>query len=120
MDFPLWFDMFLGCFAFSVIMSIVVRFLQVKNSQAYVELPKIKKDKLIRLYTRQVKIFKIMFWLAPLYLLVIPILIYKYAPTESLLQIIILEILAYIGVILVYMNRKHVINLLKKEAKAIK
>lgn len=117
MDFPIWFIMFIGLFLLSILSGITNRLLTTKNSQKFISLKTETKMKLVKSAIAQIKIFKFYFWMLPLNLIIVPVLIYMYAPTGYLLQIIIMLILSYIGALQVFWNKKNLIILLSQDGK---
>lgn len=112
MDFPNWFIILIGIFSLSLISGLAGHFLVVQNSKKLRELPPETKQRMIKSSTALVKLFKVYLWMFPLNLIIIPNLIYLYAPTPYLLHIIIIIVLSYAGVFQMYRNKKYFIGLL--------
>lgn len=114
MNFPIWFVISVGYFSILIIMGSIGHSQVAKSSEKLRDLPAENKLRLIKNYTLRIKIFKFYFWFFPLNVIIIPVLIYIYAPTEYLLHIIIILILSYVSALQMYRNNKFLIKLLEK------
>ncbi len=113
MDYPIWFVIGIGCFLLSIIAGRVGHLALVKNSQKISGLPSETKARLIRTANAHIKMLKFYLWMLPLSLIIVPILIYIYAPTEHPLHIAIILFLSYVAILHMYWNKKYKIKLLQ-------
>ena len=120
MDFPTWFIMFIGWFLLTIVMGIISRFQITKNSPKINTLKTETKSRLVKSATLKNRIFIFYFWMLPLNLIIVPVLIYMYAPTEYLPHIIIILTLSYIGSVQLFWNNKYLIKMLVQDRKEIK
>jgi hypothetical protein len=95
------------------ILGIVKYFARDRYVPKLYELPTEKKTRLLKLNMLRIKIYKIFFWASPLYLIVIPFLIYKYQQTEFF-HMTVLQILMYIGILEDFLYRKFLAEKLKE------
>ena len=112
--FPLWFKILIGWFLFALILGIVNYFAKDNYVHKLRELPAEKKTRLLNSYMLIIKIYKIFFWASPLYLIVIPILIYKYQQT-GLFHMTVLQILMYIVILEDFFYRRFIFEKLKED-----
>ena len=110
--FPLWFKIFLAWFLLTIILRVVKYFAIDKYVHKIVELPTGKKAKFLKSSAIVIKIYKFFFWASPLYLIVIPFLIYKYQPAEFF-HMTVLQILVYIIILEDFLYRKHLVKKIK-------
>jgi hypothetical protein len=71
--FSIVFRILIGLFVLMLITGTFRRLFIKKNIKALLELPDEKREKLIHVYQKVISMWRIIFWAAPLYLLVIPI-----------------------------------------------
>ncbi len=116
MTLPMWFIIGATWFSILIVFNIGVHFLRQKMIHKYrAELSKDKKTRLINTHATTLRILKFFFWLAPLNLLAVPILIYLYAPTPYLTHFFVLTLLAYINAVQMFYLRRYIVNELQKE-----
>ncbi len=79
------------------------------------KLPTERKERILANYNRQYKMYKLILWQSPLYIVAI-YLIYQYAPTVQLdfINIAVIAVAFYLGSISSVSNKKYVINILKE------
>ncbi len=111
--FPLSFKIFLGWFLFVMILGIVKYFARDKYVHKLMELPTEKKAKLLKSYMLRIKIYKLFFWASPLYLIVIPFIIYKYS-RQDFFHMTVMQILLYICLLEDFLYRKFVFGKLRE------
>jgi hypothetical protein len=112
--FPLWFKIFLGWFAYWIITGILKHLSKEKTIIRFKTLPQDKKDKMLYIHSMRIKIDKFLFWCSPLYLFVVPFIIYTYQSAEFI-KIMVLMISIYIVTIEDIMYRKSLIKKLKDD-----
>ena len=110
--FPLWFKIFLGWFLFTMILGVVNYFARDKYAHKLMGLPTEKKTRFLKSCVLRIKIYKMFFLASPLYLIVIPFLIYKYN-RQDFFHMTVLQILLYIGIVKDFLYRKFLIKKIK-------
>jgi Trk-type K+ transport system membrane component len=112
MDF--WFKVCIGCGVFALIMAPIRRRSYKKRRNLLLSSPREKKEKLLKIYFNLFKIYKLLFWLSPLYFLLLPYLLYYHAP-EYFISITLLFSLMYLLTIEDYLFRRKVVKDLEIE-----
>ena len=79
------FKVTIGLFVLLLITGTSRRFVMAKTIRLIFGLPDEKRRNLIHVYERTISAWRILFWLAPLYLLLIPTIIYFSLPSSFLL-----------------------------------
>ncbi len=100
---------------FWAIIAVVLLLLRDKLYNDLKKLPKERKERFLANYNRQYKIYRLILWVSPLYIVAI-ILIYKYAPTVQLdfINIAVIAVAFYLGAISSASNKKYLIKILKE------
>jgi len=93
--FPLWFNIFLIWGVLSLICETYLLLTRAKHIDKIKRLPDETKANKIEANYRTIKILKLFFWAAPVYLILTPFLFYLYTPAE-LFHYFIMIIIAYI------------------------
>ncbi len=106
---PIWFITFLIMFCLLIITGTIRIFSKNKIINSIEKMTDEKREQLINSYSGILKIYKIFFWSAPLYLICIPFIIYKYA-SSNFIYILILMIILSITILEDYLFRKSIIN----------
>jgi len=112
--FPLWFKIFLGWFLFTMIMGIVNYFMRDKYVDKLTKLPIEKKARILKSYSLTIKIYKLFLWASPIYLIVVPFIIYKYSE-QSFFHVSVMIILVYIGILKDFLNKRFLFNKIKPD-----
>ena len=111
--FPLWFDFFLGLFCFLMITGALRHFMKDKIVSAINRLPIEKKEKFITSYSSVVKIYKLLLFLMPIGLVVVPYIVYIYQP-ENFFHIFVLEVLVYVLIVEDLLYKRSVLMKIKE------
>ncbi len=96
--FPLWFKLYIGWFVVTMIFALVSYIGRDKYILKLRELPTEKKARILKSYSLRIKIYKLLLWASPIYLILQPFLIYKYSKS-SFFHMTIMTILMYICVL---------------------
>ena len=107
--FPVWFKVIQALFIFIVIYKIFLYFVMSKLIKRVVVAPDEEKAKAARSFSRVLPAHKILFWMAPLVLILVPILIYIYSP-DGFIEITVSALLMYIVVLEDYFYRKTILR----------
>jgi hypothetical protein len=110
---PLWFKIALGFSCFFMITGTYRRISMNKIVSAVNMLPNGKKKNFVKSYRTISKTLKILFYMAPLNLIIIPYTFYKYDP-NNFLYFLILECIVYIVIIDDYSFRRSVLKKIKE------
>jgi len=112
---PWWFEIYLGLFVLSLITGAIRRL--PKFRRRAISLSKDKRDRLVHNYLKLIKYYKIMFILIPLYLFILPYMLYCYVPHHFIYGTAML-IMMYIMIFVSFIDRKSLLKDLQEgEAK---
>ncbi len=103
---------------FSAIMGVVAFLLRKRSISRLIKLSKDRKESLLNNYVRQFKLLKFNLWLSLFGGILAIIVVYKYVPDlqiETIVNIVVIVIMAYSNVILNMMRKKFAINKLKED-----
>ncbi len=90
---PWYFKIYLIIAVYTLTTGIIRRLFKNKYKLLLLSTPKDKRDKLKVTYLTLIKIYKILFFLTPIYLVALPYLLYRYSPHDFI----------YMTAILIYM-----------------
>ncbi len=112
--FPWWFKIFLGWFLFAMILGVVKYFARDKYIHKVTKLPPEKKARILKSYSLTIKIYKLLFWTSPIYLLILPFITYTYSK-KSFFHITVMEILMYISILEDFLFKRFLFNRIKPD-----
>lgn len=112
-NMPIWFKLFLGLFGILILTGTIRYCLKGKTILTVAKLTVEKKDALIRKHSTIIKVYKIFLWMTPLYLIVIPIIIYIYSRSDFI-YFLILMVLIVVVVLEDFIFRRSIISAYKK------
>lgn len=112
--FPWWFEIFLAWFLLTIIMGVVRYFTRDKRVHKIDELPTERKEKILESCAILIKIYKFFFWASPLYLVVIPFIIYKQQPAEFF-HMTTMQIAVFITILQDFLYRKFLLKKIKQD-----
>ncbi len=99
------------------IMKVVVILFRARLIRGYTRLSEENRQRILGNYTRQYKSYRLILFLSPAYILVF-VLLYNYAPElkieDILMNIVVIAVLFYLGIILSVIYSKTVINKIKE------
>jgi hypothetical protein len=107
--FPFWFKIVLGLCAFCLVTQAARFFTKNKLISTFKNYPDEKRNKLLRIYTVEIKINKIFLMLSPINLIIIPYLVYLYRP-QNFFHIAVMTCFAYIFLFEDYLFRKSILQ----------
>ena len=107
--FPFWFKIFIGLFAFCIVTGAIRFFTKNKLISTLRKSPDEKKNKLLRIYTMEIKVNKIFLMLAPLNLILVPYIFYLYRP-QNFFHIVVMMCIIYILIVEDYLFRKSILS----------
>jgi hypothetical protein len=113
---PWWFIIILLLFIMSLISNCIRRLPKSRNK--VISLSKDKIDKLMYSYVKLIKICKIMFVMIPVYLFILPYLLYRYLYSQEFIYRTAMLILMYIMLLDIFILQKSIIKEIQdREAK---
>jgi hypothetical protein len=105
---PWWFIIIIILFIITLITGCIRRIPKLRKK--VITQSKDKRDKLINVYVKIIKMYKIMFITIPLYLLILPYLLYRYFSYQEFIYGTAIFILAYIFIIEDFIYRKSIVR----------
>lgn len=99
LTFPMWFEIFLGWFLLAIILGIVNYSMKDMYVYKIAQLPSERKIRIRNASLRIIKIYKIFFYASPIYLVALPLLLYKYNK-QDFFHVTVLEFLIYILILM--------------------
>ena len=113
--FPFWFKILLTFGIIFIIHTSYILFTKDKHIDKYIkQLSSDKIEKRIKAYSRTIKVLKLLFWAAPLYLILIPYIFYTYLSSEKLFHYFSMMIITYILLIETFLIDKNMLLNLNK------
>jgi hypothetical protein len=95
--FPFWFKLFLTFGIIFIIHTSYILFNKDKYIDKYIkQLSRDKIENRIKAYSRIIKVLKLLFWAAPLYLILIPYIFYTYLSSDKFYHYFVMMIIIYI------------------------
>lgn len=108
-SFPLWFKIYLGWMAATLMLSLLNYIGREKYILKLRKLPPEKRSSILKSFTIRIKLYKLLFWTSPIYLIAIPFVIYTYR-RESLFHMAVMLLLMYIGILEDFLSKKLLIR----------
>jgi hypothetical protein len=110
---PFWFTIALAGFGFTLVTGTIRRLSISKIRNAIIALDHEKRKRLLKSYSLAIVCFKILFWMAPLNLMLVPYFVYSCGMKHWTYAIIML-LMMYIIVLEDFSFRKSIINEMKQ------
>ena len=110
---PLIFKIIYGLSAFMIISGLMKYCTRNKIANLIQNYPEQRKEKIVRSYVNTLKVYKIMFWLSPVYLIIVPYIIYIY-DQKDFTYLLIAMFFIYIYTLLDFFLRKSILSKIPK------
>ena len=107
--FPFWFNILLGLFSLNILVAGIFFLLKQKMINYYKEFPYEKKLKLIKYFSKRMKIQKLLIWILPINVFLIPYVLYLYDPAHFYHFTILMVVLS-VGFIISFFYTRAVLN----------
>jgi len=110
--FTIIFIILVGLFGIGLILNILKHLLRKKLIEYILRSPEEKQQIYIRTDSRLISIYKILFWMAPVYLLLIPIVFYLFLPDQFLYAAIVITLM-YVLIFEDFLYRRSILKAIK-------